>query len=256
MKLIEAYNKLIEDAYKKESNRVVKEREGIFNGENDLIYKAYSRYYLSLDKEAMIEILKNIENKLLEKTENELTKNSFEYFGEIIIMCTKEAANFFGPRDSNKDPLSTIIKNSKTSEDESMICTFSDLKNQGVGECAENSALIFNCATVLYYAGVINEKPIYVRCQMKTSSQNGGHAIIAFEHINIKGEKSYILYDPVNPIKTKDNEVYYAFFSLSEEMYIEFINGKPLDNINNVYNKEESEERTYYGYIKKEYKFL
>lgn len=65
MKLIEAYNKLIEDAYKKESNGVVKEREGIFNGEEDLIYKAYSMYYLSLDKEAMIEILKNIENKLL-----------------------------------------------------------------------------------------------------------------------------------------------------------------------------------------------
>lgn len=185
-----------------------------------------------------------------------MAKNSFDYFFEIMVMCTKEAKNFFGPRDSDKDPLSVIIKNSKTSEDESMICTFSDLKNQGVGECAENSALIFNCATVLYYAGVINEKPIYVGCQMKTSSQNGGHAIIAFEHITNKGEKSYILYDPVNLIKTKDNEVYYAFFSLSEEMYIEFINGKPLDNINNVYNKEEAEERTYYGHIEKEYKFL
>lgn len=213
------------------SGESIKVREGFFR-ENDLIkvFSGYNELYFRIDKNGLLDILKHVIDQI-----NQLScDNSYNYMIGVLNILQKEINTYFGELENGKRLRFYMQNGEKASDEDSRICSLSQIKGQGIAECAEKASVANNILLILNKIGLFNYKVKYCNGIASINNSNiGGHAFLDFEKTTKKGDSIHVIYDITNPevIVYEGNDYQYpALYCLNNDEYVKFLNGIPFNN--------------------------
>ena len=213
------------------SGESIKVREGFFR-ENDLVkvFSGYNELYFRIDKNGLLDILNHVINQI-----NQLSyDNSYNYMIDVLNIVQKEVNIYFGELE-NGERLKFYMQNGEKADDEdNRICSLSQIKGQGIAECAEKASVANNILLILNKIGLFKYKVRYYNGIASINNSNiGGHAFLGFDKITKKGDSIHIIYDITNPeiiVHEGKDYQYPALYCLTDDEYGDFLNGIPFNN--------------------------
>lgn len=256
MNINEIYNNLSAQGVNNVGDSV-KIRTGMFTSSNLInVFSNSSELYFCIDKDGLIEFMSTIVPKISQLP----PKDDFNHMIDIFNLLQSEINQYYRTTEQ-ENRLTFYMKNGiKTDDEDVRICSMSQIKGKGIAKCAEKASLTNNVLLMLNSMGLFDYQVNYLNAL--TTLNNGtleGHAFLEFDRVNTKGETIHIIYDVTNPeiVLSNGQEFFYpAIYSLTDEEYKSFLNGKPFDNSKFIMNNylKTKETRKYQGFSKtKEY---
>ncbi len=213
------------------SGESIKNREGFFR-ESDLInvVQGYVELYFKIDKTGILEIFNNVISQIRELS----SENNYNYMIDVLDLIQKEINSYFGELINGKRLKFYMEHGEKTDDEYVRICSLSQIKGQGIAECAEKASVANNILLMLNKIGLFKYKVRYCNGIVTIdNSRPEGHAFLGFDRITKKGDRIHVIYDVTNPetitYEGKDY-LYPALYCLNDDEYDDFLDGRSFDN--------------------------
>lgn len=252
--LEEAYDKLNSTDIQK-TKSPVNISKGLFK-EDDLIkvFSGAHDIYFNIDRESIISITKNVLDKF--DKNNYADNRDFNYMIDLLNKIQSEVTKFFGISKENR--MAYYYNNGRipSYDEDTRICSMSQIKGKGVAKCAEKASCVNNILQLLHEIDIFPYDVSYLNLITQIGDNTpDGHAILEFPRTNKDGEITHFLYDIINPERVEylgEKYAYPAIYSLNDKEYKDFIEyGTPFNNKSKFIMRDwykPTEDRSYLGF--------